>query len=305
MFKEGINIVKLDKGQIIQVGDKRETAKLVEEFYIANPFPNYDSLETIFDLRKKVEGNEFTVNLKKFIGLGKRIIEVGSGTSQLSIALASGTNNQVIAFDPTLQSLRLGSDFSRKSGVSNCVFVNGDLFSNPFKEEYFDLVWCSGVLHHTENPQKGFEIITTWLKPEGYIIIGLYNFYGRMRTIFRQKLFRLFGSGKLGKFIVSFLDPILRQNISEEKKKAWFQDQYEHPVESLHTLDQVLEWFDDNSIEYISSIPTCDFENISYESMLVSKNKGNIFSRVISQLNMLLSPLGSEGGLFLVIGRKK
>ena len=305
MFKEGINIVKLDKGQIIQVGDKRETAKLVEEFYTANPFPNYDSLETIFDLRKKVEGNEFTVNLKKFIGLGKRIIEVGSGTSQLSIALASGTNNQVIAFDPTLQSLRLGSDFSRKSGVSNCVFVNGDLFSNPFKEEYFDLVWCSGVLHHTENPQKGFEIITTWLKPEGYIIIGLYNFYGRMRTIFRQKLFRLFGSGKLGKFIVSFLDPILRQNISEEKKKAWFQDQYEHPVESLHTLDQVLEWFDDNSIEYISSIPTCDFENISYESMLVSKNKGNIFSRVISQLNMLLSPLGSEGGLFLVIGRKK
>ena len=52
MFKEGINVIKLDQGEIIQVGDKRDTAKLVEEFYSDNPFPNYDNLETIFDLRK-------------------------------------------------------------------------------------------------------------------------------------------------------------------------------------------------------------------------------------------------------------
>ena len=121
----------------------------------------------------------------------------------MSIALASGTNNQVVAFDTTLESLRLGSDFSRKSGVTNCIFVNGDLFSNPFTEEYFDIVCCLGMLHHTENPKKGFEIITTWLKTEGYIVIGLYNFYGRIRTVFRQKVFRLLGSGKFGSFIVA------------------------------------------------------------------------------------------------------
>ena len=305
MFKDGINVIKLDKDEIIQVGDKRDTAKLVEDFYTDNPFPNYDNLETIFDLRNKVEGNEFTVSFKRLIGLGKRVIEVGSGTSQLSIALASGTNNQVIAFDPTLESLRLGYNFSKKSGVSNCIFVNGDLFSNPFIPEYFDIVWCSGVLHHTENPKKGFEIITTWLKPEGYVIIGLYNFYGRLRTVFRQKLFRLLGSGKLGRYVVSLLDPILRQDISKEKKNAWFQDQYQHPVETLHTLDEVLGWFDQNSIEYISSIPTCDLENINYEKMFLNTNKGNVVTRFFSQVGMLFSPLGSEGGLFLIIGRKK
>ena len=121
MFKEGINVIKLGQDEIIQVGDKRDTAKLVEEFYSDNPFPNYDNLETIFDLKKKVEGNEFTINLKRFIGLGKRVIEVGSGTSQLSIALASGTNNQVGAFDPTLESLRLGSEFSRKSSKNSLI----------------------------------------------------------------------------------------------------------------------------------------------------------------------------------------
>ena len=96
MFKAAVNIVKISQGEIIQVGDKRDTAKLVEEFYTKNPFPNYDSFETISDLRNKLEGNEFTSNLKKFIGLGKKIIEVGSGTSQLSIALASRTNNLLL-----------------------------------------------------------------------------------------------------------------------------------------------------------------------------------------------------------------
>ena len=36
------------------------------------------------------------------------------------------------------------------------------------------------------------------------------------------------------------------------------QDQYLHPVESLHTIDEVLNWFKLNNIEYISSIPSCE-----------------------------------------------
>ena len=104
---------------------------------------------------------------------------------------------------------------------------------------------------------------------------------------------------------MSLLDPILRQDISEEKKKAWFQDQYQHPVESLHTLDEVLGWFDENNIEFISSIPTCDFEDMDYKNFLLNQNRGNVVTRWLSQLGMLLSPLGSEGGLFMVIGRKK
>ena len=29
------------------------------------------------------------------------------------------------------------------------------------QDEYFDVVWCSGVLHHTKDSKKGFEILTT------------------------------------------------------------------------------------------------------------------------------------------------
>ena len=305
MFKKNVSVKKLELENIIQVGKKRETAELVETFYTANPFPNYDDMETIQDLTKKMEGNAFTSNFKKFCGFGKNIIEVGSGTSQLSIALASGTNNKIVAFDPTLESLRLGLDFAEKNKIDNVTFVNGDLFSDSFIPGYFDIVWCSGVLHHTESAKEGFKLIANWARPDGYIIIGLYNLYGRLRTVFRQFLFRLLGKGELARAIVSFLDPILRKDISKQKKLAWFQDQYEHPVESLHTLDEVLDWFDENNVEFISSIPSCDMNAVDYEDMFNGGNRGDLATRIFSQIAMLFSSFGSEGGLFLVIGRKK
>jgi SAM-dependent methyltransferase len=305
MFKKNVSVKKLELENIIQVGKKRETAELVENFYTANPFPNYDDMETIQDLQKKIEGNAFTSNFKRFCGFGKNIIEVGSGTSQLSIALASGTNNKIVAFDPTLESLRLGLDFAEKNKIDNVTFVNGDLFSDSFIPGYFDIVWCSGVLHHTESAKEGFKLIANWARPDGYIIIGLYNLYGRLRTVFRQFLFRLLGKGELARAIVSFLDPILRKDISKQKKLAWFQDQYEHPVESLHTLDEVLDWFDENNVEFISSIPSCDMNAVDYEDMFNGGNRGDLATRIFSQIAMLFSSFGSEGGLFLVIGRKK
>ena len=57
MFKKNVSVKKLELENIIQVGKKRETAELVENFYTANPFPNYDDMETIQDLTKKMEGN--------------------------------------------------------------------------------------------------------------------------------------------------------------------------------------------------------------------------------------------------------
>ena len=109
-----------------------------------------------------------------------------------------------------------------------------------------------------------------------------------------------------GKSIVMFLDPILRKikKGNDNQIKSWIRDQYEHPVEYLHTLDEVLKWFDDNNIEFINSIPQCVDEN--YEKSLFKKtHKGTFLSRLFSQITMLFNELGSDGGLFIVIGKKK
>lgn len=303
MLKSNLNVTVLPTSNIIQVGQKRQTAELIEKFYKKNPFPNYEDFEGIHDIENKLKKHQFSLSFKKSVGFGKKIIEVGSGTSQLSIALAVRTNNEIVAFDATLKSLQLGAAFADKHGVENCCFVNGDLISDPFIENYFDVVWCSGVLHHTENAEKGFKTIVKWLKLDGYIIIGLYNLYGRMRTVFRQMLYKSLGKSAIGKFLVSVLDPELRKRKTKSRKEAWFKDQYENPVESLHTADEVLRWFDKNGIEFISSVPSCHTDSIDYENIFSKKSRGNRFTRFLSQVFMLFASL-DEGGLFLMIGRK-
>ncbi len=54
----------------------------------------------------------------------------------------------------------------------------------------------------------------------------------------------------------------------KKKKKAWIRDQYLHPVESLHTIDEVLKWFEENNIEFINSIPSSDFDESNKEDFV-------------------------------------
>ena len=196
---------------ILIAGKKRKTAKLVSQFYQSNPFPNYNGFETKVDLEEAIMSNQFLIDLKNKLGFKKSFIEVGSGTCQLSLALAMGTNNDIIALDPTIESLRLGKNFADTNSIKNVTFLHADLFDAPIKKNYFDIVWCSGVLHHTENSELGFKIISSWLKPDGTIVVGLYNSYGRLRTGFRQLIYRAFGGKIIARKIISILDPYLRK----------------------------------------------------------------------------------------------
>ena len=302
-IKSKLNIIS-QKNRFFEVSTENKTTELVKNFYTENPFPNYNDFETIYDLVAKTNENLFMKNFKKEVGFNKSFIEVGSGTSQLALTMAYGTNNIITALDPTKTSLELGYEYAIKSGISNIDFVNADLFSDPIQKESFDVVWCSGVLHHTKDPYKGFEIISKWVKPNGIIIIGLYNKYGRFWTVMRQWLFKFSGKGDFSRNIIYKLDPYLKTNISKAKKDAWFQDQYEHPVESLHTIDEVLVWFKANNIKFLRSIPESDMSSGNYENLFESSEKGTYLSRLLSQLAMLFRPFGQEGGLFLLIGQK-
>ena len=276
--------------------------KKVTEFYKITPFPNYKDDDNKQSILEKGNKNILASQFKNFIGYKKKVLEVGCGTGQLSIFFSIGSNNEIVGFDPTIQSLNLAKNFADKNEIRNIEFVNADIFDDVLKDEYFDFVWCSGVLHHTKDPYKAFEIISKSLKNEGYILLGLYNKIGRIRTITRKYLSKIFGL----KFLEIF-DPTLKNlKISVAERNSWIKDQYLHPIESLHTLDEVLSWFKKNDIEFINSIPSCDFEfSQNYNDLFKKKSPGNLYSRIINQFFMIFNKLGSDGGLFIVIGKKK
>ena len=273
--------------------------KKVTNFYKESPFPNYKSNDDKSTILDKGNKNYLTSKFKNFIGYKKDLLEVGCGTGQLAIYFALGTNNRVVGLDPTIESLKLAANFSKKHNIENIDFVNADIFDDVLTDKFFDFIWCNGVLHHTKDPYEAFRILIKSLKNEGYVLIGLYNKMGRIRTVFRRYMFKLFGS----KFLDIF-DPTLR-NLKDnvEERNAWIRDQYIHPIESLHTIDNVLEWFDKNDIEFINSIPSSNFDEDEGD-LFSKKSKGDLYSRISNQLSMIFNNLGSDGGLFIVIGKK-
>ena len=92
---------------------------------------------------------------------------------------------------------------------------------------------------------------------------------------------------------------------SSKKIDAWIKDQYQHPIESLHTFEEILTWFKNYNFEFISSIPKCDpYETIDNDTFL-KQSTANNFERIFSQILMIFNHFGSEGGLFIFTGKKK
>lgn len=273
---------------------------IVKDFYEENPFPGYEGLDTAQRLAEKARQAIFAKLLDDQIPLAARTLEVGCGTGQLSNFLSLG-GRAVFGADLCLNSLKLGRNFSLANQLDTVRFVQMNLFKPIFPEANFDVVLCNGVLHHTRDPFDGFRSIARLVRPGGYIVIGLYNRYGRIWTDLRRAIFNLSGDR------FQFLDPRLaRPDLDEHKKRIWFNDQYKHPQELKHTLDEVLGWFDQTGFEFVNAIPKpTPFAQFSeFDSLFAPHPRGSRLEHLLTQLRLALAG-DAEGGFFVVIGQRR
>ena len=275
-----------------------DVTDIVKSFYEESPFPDYDGFENAGDLIQRAQKAPFTRLLNKQIPFNVRVLEVGCGTGQLSNFLGIARRT-VFGADMCVNSLKLAADFKRKNGLNNVGFYQMNLFNPVFKEESFHLVVSNGVLHATSNPFAAFQSIARLVKTGGYIIIGLYNTYGRIGTDIRRVIFNV----SVGRF--QSLDPHLRKSMGARKKRSWFMDQYKHPHESKHTIGEVLDWFDKTGFMFINGIPKTRFlaELKDDERIFAPNQPGNKLDHFLVQMAMMFSG-SKEGGLFVMIGKK-
>ncbi len=277
-----------------------DVAAKVRGFYEECSFPGYEELETPFDLVEKAGRGIYARLLDEQLPLGARILDAGCGTGQLGIFL-SMMNRRVIGIDFSHASLKKGHDFKEMFGLRSVHFFQMDLFHIGLKQERFDYVFCNGVLHHTADAYGGFQVLCNLVKRGGYIVIGLYNRYGRFLLDLRGLIFRLTKERFL------WLDFVMRKkSVGEGKKRIWFMDQYRNPHEEKFTVGDVLEWFHANGIEYINSIPKINLaERLTLEERLFEKHDpGTKLARLLSQLGWIFTQ-AREGGFFILIGKKK
>ncbi len=276
-------------------GDARTEA--VRQFYAEAPFPGYPPHATLDWLRARASRSPFARMLDAAIPGDARIVEVGCGTGQMSLYLARA-DRVVIGADLTRASLLLGADAARRFGIEDVLFVESDLVRPGLREEAFDVVYCSGVLHHTRDPRGAFSRVARLARPGGMIVIGLYNAAARLPLRLRRVVARL----SRERWIPG--DPVLADRAAEpERREAWLRDQYRHPEEHRHTLGEVRRWFRANAVEYVRAFPSALLHEDEEDGLFSSQPGGWWLEEWLVQIGWA-RVLAGEGGLFLVIGRR-
>ena len=278
----------------------RDVTEMVKAFYEETPFPNYDDLDSRESLVAKSRQGLFAAALDEQLSDRAIVLEAGCGTGQLTNFLGLFWKRRVFGGDVCINSLRLANEFREQHRISNAAFLQMNLFRPPFRDSSIDVVICNGVLHHTRDARAGFEALLRKVKPGGYILIGLYNTYARLPTLWRRWAFERFGPR------LYFLDRrLVSARMNEGRWQAWFRDQYRHPHETRHSIDEVLDWFDTSAVDFLSSVPAADGSPFTSTTRLFEPHsRGTITVRAATQLQMLLTG-GRDGGLFVMIGCKR
>jgi SAM-dependent methyltransferase len=266
----------------------------VRDLYAHAPFPGYPPRDSLSALRARAARSEFARALDEAIPGDAVVAEVGCGTGQLSLFLASA-DRVVVGADLSRPSLELARDAAARYGLGSVQFVETDLRAPGLRREAFDVVISSGVLHHTPDPRASFAAVARLARPGGIVVVGLYNTYARVPLRLRRGMARLSGYRWIP------WDPVLRDRAAEPgRREAWLRDQYRHVEEHRHTLREVQRWFRENGVEYLRTFPSALLDSESADLFTQSADDW-AFEGLIAQIAWMRT-LGREGGLFVVVG---
>lgn len=268
----------------------------VRRFYERAPFPGYPPRDSLQALRARAGQSPFPRLIDRAIAGDARIVEVGCGTGQMCLYLARA-HRVIIGADLTRASLALGAGAARRFGLNHVQFVETDLQRPGLRAGAFDVVYSSGVLHHTPNPRASFSRLAQLARPGGMIVLGVYNAFARLPA----KLRRL--TARLSRYRLVPFDSILRARREEPaRREAWLRDQYQHPEEHSHTLAEVQGWFAENAVEYLRTYPSAVLDD-EPEDLFAHAPDNWRPEGWLAQMGWIWT-LGHEGGLFFTVGRR-
>lgn len=195
-----------------------------------------------------------SLELKDLSGL--KVLDAGCGTGEKSIFM-SRYGAHVTGLDINENQLKQAKLNALKYN-EKVNFVKDDLVNLKHNEKY-DLIICLGVLHHTPNMKKGLENLLNLLKPNGKIIIALYNSISRMPYRLIRVPLHLFIKNpiKIHEFVMKSKLTFMLRTTTEPT----LYDRYAVPYESYHTIGDVKKIFKKNNITPLNVYPKLKFNS--------------------------------------------
>jgi SAM-dependent methyltransferase len=104
---------------------------------------------------------------------GRLMLEAGCGAGTFT-EFAVATKATVLSFDLSEGGVR--ANYRKNGHHKNLLIVQADIFNIPAKHDFFDHIYCFGVLQHTPDPKAAFLNLCHYLKTgRGRIATDIYT----------------------------------------------------------------------------------------------------------------------------------
>ena len=167
----------------------------LREFYEAFPYPPEErNLDHFADGSQVVEGSPrhwFHLYFPDRVHTEDiDVLVAGCGTCQAARFSVLNPRTRITAIDISRVALEKTQELKRQYNLKLL-----DLVELPVEEvsrlgRDFDLIYCTGVLHHLADPVEGLGALRSTLKPDGRMDLMLYGRHGRATTLVIQELMR-------------------------------------------------------------------------------------------------------------------
>lgn len=171
-------------------------SQLVQNQYEENPYPRWLGCNIV---QQKLSAQDCFKNNGEGLdnydfnfGEPLEILIAGCGSGKHPIQNTSTYNNSnVTAVDLSLTSLAYAIRKTQEYGINYISYYQADILKlDQAFDKKFDIIECSGVLHHLEEPMAGWQVIRGLLKPKGIMRIGLYSETARQHIVYARNFIK-------------------------------------------------------------------------------------------------------------------
>ena len=267
-FKELNAEKKISKG-IKKIGNiKDSTSKEVKNQYELNPYPRWrynsyakeNKLNFLSVINSEISPNTIKPNSVQLTNKKINILIAGCGTGIQIIEASRYSNCEITAIDLSNSSISYAKRKVDEYGLENINFIEMDLLELTSLNKRFDLIECSGVLHHMNEPSKGLSNLFDVLEPEGFLKLGLYSKYAREEILKARKLIKEKDIKPNIDGIRNFRNDLLNGEIKEVNEISNWSDFYStsmcrdlcfHTHENCYTLIEIKNMLKVSNLEFL------------------------------------------------------
>ena len=148
----------------------------VQQQYEENPYPRWVRTQS-------------SLPPDMFSKAATQVLVAGCGTGQNAITTAQRfASARVLAVDISRASLAYARRKTLELSIHGIEYRQADILGLGELAERFDVIECSGVLHHLEDPLAGWRVLSSLRTPGGFMRIGLYSELGRRAVVRAREL---------------------------------------------------------------------------------------------------------------------